>query len=294
MPGPTSFAVIVGAMKCGTTTLFNELAALPEVCGSVPKEPMYFSRPGWDDGLSRYQALWPDYDPAIHRLALEGSTEYAKYPDFPNVAERIAAFEAEHGLSFRFIYIVRDPIELIRSGLAHGQNAGWFDGDRERLFRHLVQVADFEQQTTFYRETFGPDRLHIMQLEALTADKTATLARLCAFLEIDPPSPSEIGGTASRLNSAEQRKADLDAAAGAEHLDRLRALKGIYGKVVPREMREQLRPTLQRMAGRVLRRPEPQWRISDAEQVALRNALAEPVAQFADRYHLDRSGWTPL
>ncbi|ORE91497.1 sulfotransferase [Stappia sp. 22II-S9-Z10] len=292
MTGPTSFAVIVGAMKCGTTTLFNELAAHPEVTGSTPKEPMYFSRPGWDAGLAPYQGLWPDFDPARHRLALEGSTEYAKCPDFPNVAERIAAFEAEYGVAFRFVYIVRDPVALVQSGLTHGQNAGWFGKDREKIFAHLVKVADFERQTALYRDTFGPDRLHILQLEALKTDKTATLAALADFLGLSPFPSGETA--AARLNSAAQRRGDMAEASGADALNRLGPLKAVYGRLVPARVRDELRPRLQRAAGRLVARQEAPWRLTESEIATLKAALGEPVARFTARHGLDRTGWTPL
>jgi hypothetical protein len=35
--------LIIGAMKCGTTSLFNYLCSHPRIIGSVPKEIFYFS-----------------------------------------------------------------------------------------------------------------------------------------------------------------------------------------------------------------------------------------------------------
>ncbi len=38
-----NFALIIGAMKCGTTSLFSYLAQHPEISACQPKEPDFFS-----------------------------------------------------------------------------------------------------------------------------------------------------------------------------------------------------------------------------------------------------------
>jgi hypothetical protein len=40
----TAFALIIGSMKSGTTSLFRYLAEHPELSPSTPKEPNFFSR----------------------------------------------------------------------------------------------------------------------------------------------------------------------------------------------------------------------------------------------------------
>ena len=121
-------ALIVGAMKCGTTSLFEYLASHPAVCGSVPKEPNFFHREAWPADLAEYAAFWPDFDPVLHEVAIEASTGYSKWPDVPDVTTRIQEFAARHGTRFRFLYIVRDPLRMIGSGLGHGQDRGWGKG----------------------------------------------------------------------------------------------------------------------------------------------------------------------
>src|SRR5678815_2502370 len=44
MPGPSRFACIVGAPRCGTTTLAAFLQEHPDVCFSTVKEPHFFSQ----------------------------------------------------------------------------------------------------------------------------------------------------------------------------------------------------------------------------------------------------------
>lgn len=99
------FALIVGAMKSGTSNLFSVLSQHPQIAGCNLKEPNFFSdEREFSKGFSYYQDLW-DWDPAVHSVALEASTTYTKYPRC-EAAERIV----EAGKDFRLIYIMRNPL----------------------------------------------------------------------------------------------------------------------------------------------------------------------------------------
>ena len=47
------YALIIGAMKAGTTTLFDHLAAHPAVAPSHPKEPGFFAFDDQDSLIGR-------------------------------------------------------------------------------------------------------------------------------------------------------------------------------------------------------------------------------------------------
>ena len=82
--GPTRFLIIIGAMKSGTTTLFRLLAQHPQIARPSEKEPHFFSRAErFENGLSHYQNLWK-WRPGFHKVALEASTGYTKFPFDPN------------------------------------------------------------------------------------------------------------------------------------------------------------------------------------------------------------------
>ena len=128
---PDKFLLIIGSAKSGTSSLFRYLSEHPAVCPSVTKEPEYFSehqmhpRP-----VRRYEDLWPDFDPAVHRYALEGSTGYTKWPVENGVAERMRAY----GIRPRLVYLVRDPVERIESHV---------DPCVEVFGREAIRVLDF-------------------------------------------------------------------------------------------------------------------------------------------------------
>jgi len=106
-----AFVIIIGAMKCGTTTLYDNLIKHEEFCPAKDKEPHFFAkatnrftRPG------RYEQLW-NFQPKVHQYAIEASTGYTKYPLEAGVPQRVHAY----GLKPKFIYIVRDPFMRIES-----------------------------------------------------------------------------------------------------------------------------------------------------------------------------------
>ena len=166
MPIPKDrFAIIVGSMKCGTTSLFDWLVEAPEICGARWKEPEWFS----DDRKAyigermpeRYDDLWA-FDPDRHEWALEASTGYSKWrPRDPQSHERIAAA----GLEPRVIYLVRNPFDRILSHWTYMQGNLAFDHDL--LDDLLVRTSDYAHFADRYASTFGRDAVLLMEFDDL-------------------------------------------------------------------------------------------------------------------------------
>jgi hypothetical protein len=185
-PSPSRFGLIVGAMKCGTTSLFNYLAAHPEVAPCRTKEPDYFASADFrSDDPESYFSLW-DWDPSVHKIAIEASANYTKIPTNPNCAERIAQFP---DLDFRFIYCMRNPIERIESHVYHGLHAGWTQPLEEGISDHSLNVSRYAMQLDAYVERFGRDRILLVTLEALQKAPADEFRRICEFLDIDQSFP---------------------------------------------------------------------------------------------------------
>ena len=101
---PDSFALIIGAMKSGTTSLFDILSQHPQICPSKTKEPDYFVQDRDDKERESYLSLW-NWNSNSHVVALESSVAYTKSPFITGVPERIKT----SGLGkFKFIYMLRE------------------------------------------------------------------------------------------------------------------------------------------------------------------------------------------
>ena len=109
-----NFALIIGSMKSGTTSLFNYLSQHPEIAGSIVKEPNFFSyNERWEQGWEWYMQQWANWNPNVHKIALEATINYTKYPVYPNAAARIN--QVSDRANFKFVYVLRNPIERIES-----------------------------------------------------------------------------------------------------------------------------------------------------------------------------------
>jgi hypothetical protein len=204
---PKQFALIIGAMKAGTTSLYDHLVTHPEIARCQVKEPNFFSRTGeWRKGPERYYDFWPNFDPARHRYALEASVAYAKFPRNRAVAPRIRSFDAQ----FRLLYIVRDPVDRIESHIAHNIAKGRVTAkDYAAMLPDALNVSRYAFQLDRVREVLGETPL-LLDFAELRDDPASTLRRCVDFLGIDPgfafaprePSnqrPSRKGAEAFRL-----------------------------------------------------------------------------------------------
>ena len=179
----SNYALIIGSMKCGTTSLFCYLAEHPEISACSIKEPNFFADDtSWARGIQWYESLW-DWDPHTHKVALEASTHYTKIPGFPNAAARVATVPA----SFKFIYIVRNPLDRIESHYMDGLSHSW---GRNRSFNEAVdpqaiEISRYAMQLDEYKKRFPPENILIINFEDLKADAHSVMRSVCEFLEID-------------------------------------------------------------------------------------------------------------
>ena len=172
--------LIIGAMKCGTSTLAAQLGAQPGVFVTTPKEPEFFS----DDttfarGRDWYEALFADAPPGAIRG--EASTGYTKLPTHPQAVARIAALLPDP----RLVYLIRDPLQRLVSHYIHEWTMGVMRGTlAEALETHpeLVDYGRYGMQISPHVETFGTDRILLVSLEEMQAAPQAVLERVAGFV----------------------------------------------------------------------------------------------------------------
>src|SRR5262245_7209987 len=106
-PGPNF--LVIGAMKCGTSSLYQYLRSHPQVfMPNDPDEVNFFSRRDLERWSEWYRRLFAEAGSAV--AIGERSTNYTKYPSIPDVPTRIARSIPDAKL----IYLIRDPIERAR------------------------------------------------------------------------------------------------------------------------------------------------------------------------------------
>lgn len=87
-----AYLLIIGSMKCGTSSLFSYLSGHPEICHSRKKEPEFFSKNKAPQlNKEKYSDLW-QFDKNVHKYVTEASTGYTKYPTKVDIPKRILDF----------------------------------------------------------------------------------------------------------------------------------------------------------------------------------------------------------
>jgi hypothetical protein len=172
--------LIIGAMKCGTTSLFYYLSEHPEITGAKEKEPHFFSSDDqYSKGLDWYYSLWDNAERS--KIFLEASTTYTMQPKYPSVVERLAAVE---DCNFRFIYMMRNPVVRIESHMRQLLAAG--HQKQPGVIEEHLAFSEYARQLDPYIKTFGRDRVHLLLLEDLESQPKEELRKICEFLSIDP------------------------------------------------------------------------------------------------------------
>lgn len=184
--------ILIGAAKCGTTTLHRWLGLHSHLFLCTPKEPQFFSD---DDvharGAGWYRRLFAGA--ADHQRCGEASTTYTRWPHTADAAPRIAALVPDA----RLVYIMRHPVERSYSHYAHWMRDGVTKTFEAALDEgpELVDCSLYAEQLDRHRRHFPDDRILLLLLEDLRRDPRAVLRRIQRFLDVpeidllasDPP-----------------------------------------------------------------------------------------------------------
>lgn len=198
---------IIGAAKCGTTSLYEYLRGHPDVFMSPSKEPRYFA-PDLDSGsghklrfgkdLDRYLALFEEAGNEI-RLG-EASVRYIYSQEAPRL---IKEFQPDA----RIVAMIRNPVDTIYS--MHNQRVSEgteeitdfeqaLAAEEDRLAGRGLPAgavpglsvyrprARFGEQLPRWFETFGHEQVHVIVFEDMVRDPAAVFRRLLEFLDVDP------------------------------------------------------------------------------------------------------------
>ncbi|MDX1411214.1 MAG: sulfotransferase [Nitrospirales bacterium] len=192
---PKRFAFIIGAMKCGTSALFEYLSGNPQIAPSREKEPGFFAFDRlYNQGIETYHRQW-NFDPSQHRIALEASTHYSKAPNISGVPERIH----QHLKNIKFIYLVRNPFDRIESQYNFDLYRGRITRDTPITSDHFIHLSKYRYQLAQFEEFFSRDQILVLPCTMLQHHLRESLTMICKFLEIDDDfsslSPIEINVT---------------------------------------------------------------------------------------------------
>ncbi len=177
---------IIGAQKSGTTSLHYYMSQHPEIFMSEPKEPGYFrEEPKSQEQTDWYYSLF-DGAKEHHKYVGEGSTDYAKIPQYQGVVERIAKVSPKA----KIIYVMRSPLKRLVSHYWHTVRPLPTGAQTKDLYQAVkssewyLAFSDYLRQITPFIETFGRENIHFIFFEELVSKPKEVLADLFSWLEL--------------------------------------------------------------------------------------------------------------
>ena len=180
MDGRAPDFLIVGAMKAGTTTLFNWLDEVDGIAMPDRKELRYFCGDNWERGRSWYESHFA----GIERITGEASPCYSDPERVALTAQRI---ESEYP-EIKLIYVLRDPLDRARSHYQHEVQRG----RENRPFAEAaspesgyVRMSRYSLCLEQYRRLFADDRLLVMPFDRIFGDSETGWEELLEFLGVN-------------------------------------------------------------------------------------------------------------
>jgi hypothetical protein len=195
--------IIIGAEKCGTTSLYDDICRHPQVLGALEKEPYFFTE-FYEFGSDWYLANFPRIKPGSSFKTGEASTTYLTDAKAP---ERIAA-DLPHA---RLMIIMRDPVARAVSQYNQLAKLGRISKSLEQAFADELKVLLAAQDPYTVRvqcheagrsclwrsiyvmfldqwlKHFPKEQLLALRSEDYFADADATMGKVWAFLGLDAP-----------------------------------------------------------------------------------------------------------
>lgn len=176
--------LVIGAMKAGTTSLYEYLRHHPQIFMSGVKELDFFvEHMNWRRGRAWYEAQFRSVKSGAIAIG-EASPSYSKHPLLPGVPARVAALLPD----VRLIYLVRHPIERMRSHYLHQVIIG---KERRPLAQALVEMpgylitSQYALQVEQYLRYVALERILIVKSEDLRDARLDTVRQVYRFLGVD-------------------------------------------------------------------------------------------------------------
>lgn len=282
---------VIGAAKCGTTSLHAYLDLHPDISMSSRKEPAFFvsgriyRRQVTD--RERYLEL---FDPLALRRG-ESSVFYSSWPIYKGVPRRIH----EAAPDARLIYLVRDPVERVPSQYVQqqvnrepgslryrGNSLGEVLADLDPTRNPIVAKGLYMTQIRQYLEFFPKESILVLDSDELLHDRKATLDQICQFLEVGPmPDDPRID---EERNRAESKAQEAEWYVRLAHSASLRSLVDR----LPGSVRDRLVRGAQKAVSRPFAKPE----LDPADRARLEELFRPEVEELREFTGKSFSGWS--
>ncbi len=182
-------AIVAGAPKCGTSSLYFWLAAHPEICASPVKETFFFA-----DEVNRFNQeanvlthSLDDYATYFAKcgqspVRLEATAPYIYYQQALRHIPRLASAP-------KVLFVLREPSARLYSQYRFERfrtkriQEDWGTYAKRPDLRLHGNYAHYLKD---WLAALGPERIHVCTFEALVKDTAASVQAMARFLGVDP------------------------------------------------------------------------------------------------------------
>jgi len=212
MKGQLPNFFVIGAMKCGTTSLHSYLDQHPDFFMSKVKEIDFFIPSGnFDKGIDWYL----EHFITDKSWRGESSQNYSKchVPAYEGAAQRI--FEAVPDANL--IYVVRDPIMRLESHYAESvtgedqdKSLAEFLGYPDNIGKDgFVQTSNYYLQLSEYLKFFSREQIHIVEFDQLISDRLNCMNKIFEFLGASQVNDESLFEFAKNTTRGKQKKSSF-------------------------------------------------------------------------------------
>lgn len=279
---------IVGAPRCGTTTLWSHLKEHPEIFMSREKELYFFDsdlwgRPEWAPTLEQYLANFSSACDG-QQIIGEATPSYLRSKRAPT---EIKSFNPDA----RIIIMLRNPLDVMYSLHAQALRYGTepiksfelaLEADKKREDRESLgywRFTDFPDQVKRYFNLFGRERVHIIIFDDLKKDLISVCESTLHFLDVSPY-VAPISGA---------RNANLDARIAG--LQRILAQPPRTFKIISRVLPKQLRIDISHALSRWNLVERPRRPMHHKLKKRLQREFEPKIQELSNLLERDLSGW---
>jgi len=179
---------LIGSRKSATTSMANFLNNHVDISLSSIKEPNFFDAKsiGTIKTITEYHKLF-DWST---KYQLDASTNYTTYPICD---DKVAARIYEYNSSAKLIYLVRNPIDRIKSHYKMSYERGDLTGSLDdALLSHrlLLICSKYYEQISRYLEIFPKENILILNIDEIS--KNDSIKKIESFLELQTSFVSEM------------------------------------------------------------------------------------------------------
>lgn len=267
--------VVIGGMKCGTSSLHSYLRPHPQISMSAEKELEFFiEERHWRRGVEWYASQFRD-----GRIRGEASPNYTARDRFPGVPERMHSVIPDA----RLIYLVRDPIERVISHWVHLRSSQGETPPIDQAIRSssYVERSQYWRQLQAYLEFYPAERILVVDSDDLRHGRNEAMRRIFHFLGVDPEFRSPVFRLERHRSSLLRRKTRVG--------ERLAAI-GLEGQLerLPQPWRWGAKQLTFLPFSRAIPRP----RLGDQAREWLVDQVRDDVAQLRAFTGLPFEGWS--